>query len=871
MTADDRLLQCRHLTDTDNPYVWTLRLSEQEFHNLEEAIYESVSAHNGSMEHLIDARFALHTVTYIAEWYKRKYRNGASFPLGAINYHKKLEALWDSAGIDKDRFVYRRESDGHHIWQYSLYVLGGVALNFEMSKSARVRNSFLKGLCRLLHNQDDGDDKFASEDRAIAFCESMKYGHSIYHYIHALVDGDAVNSPFDDEELSNPESLEAKFLKAVQEADANALNEKFRYEWIIYHDERVPYMQRKLRVHLRPEADGMYHDYLLHHRLLNQWGVNASEHMRKIFLYLRFKDGERIVQEIDTEHPLMTFANTGDYNTGLHVCDHRDYADCIRIPSVRFDRFEVVACDAEDKELATLQTESMPDYMQLWQSEDCSCYWSNKQSRRRETAVVFNDNWRCESSIDDRKPFKNKAGQLSESWNWKYIYNRVDLINVHNTERVPFFNLKGDIQIEIKQYPEVLLYDEPAMVKRTVENYEDASIEESMLTLVFRKEDIKVRKISHSDGLGPQVEEVTPEEILIKSLDDNRAQYKDWTECEKGARKLKFIIREAEYIMQVYILPSLLDKGQELPIKRDCEECSIEFLDFDSNVQTLQDNVVANYIPIEPTLKVKIGEITDQYEDFVTLNIIRPTRIKEIYLDGKIKRYNDGHEFRLPFLLKDRVMICDFSDSGYQRFDCGQLQNIYGYIGNGRNAASAYWSEGRMIKATELCKSAPEWLYAWLGEASSANPVKDNNFFLWVHNEQKEQPTSYFTDVPDASTLFFSMREIDNDFHCYFGKRGDLDVDIFDVFDNIQNENPTDSVLTAFKLAQKHNIYFFTFTPINDAIYDGAQKQEIYDKLKQSSLQSDDKRCLLRLSEEFLFDWKDILSDEEYNEMINDK
>ena len=858
MTASEQLLNCRHIDNVLAPYVWQLRISEQEFRDMEKYVEGSINEHDGNVEHLATEQYALHTITYIAEWYKRRYKTGVVFPIKRLN----LEKLWQASGIDVNRFVYRK-ANGHHIWQYSLYVLGGLALNQEKNRTIASRRTFLKKLCQILHNQSDGEVQIASEDHAIAFRESLRREHSLATYIRHLTGSDPALLPFTEEELANEASLEWQFMNAVRNADAEVLGEKFRYEWRFYHDDRSPYMQRFLRVNLRPEQDGKYHDYLLHQRLRDQWRISGTEQMRKMFLYLRFKDGERIVQDIDTAHPLMTFCNTGNNATGLHICDSRDYGETCRIPSVHFDRFEIVACDAEDKELCTMQPQAMPEYLQLWQTDECGSYWSDQKSRRHETAVIFSDRCQCDELLDDRKPFKNKEGKLSEQWNWKYIYTNVWITDEHK-ERHQLFNLIGDIQITVKTYPEVLLYDEPSMVKYLIMAMMDGQVTEQNLTLLFRKEDIIVKKRVGDDDDQATMEDMMPESIWIKPLNNRSAEYHEWIEPEYGARKVKLIVRGEEYYLFVYILPSLLDKGEILPIERKYSDCSIRYVDYEGNEHIQEDDIKEDYKPLEPTLKIMVGEFSEEKEEYVTLNVIRPTLRKEIYLDNKVKRYNDEHEFRLPYILKDRTIICDFSEKGYQRFDCSQIDGLYEVIGTERDASTSFWKEGRLKEATELNPSAPAWLKVWLGNSESAS-LRDEKMLMWDYDKGSEPQaciSSAISQMKPDTRLFYSMQAVNNDFSCYFGRQGKP---------GMMNKKLKDSHVKCFELAVKHGVYFFTFKPLRDMVYRGNQKEMLYDTLvaAHNGLSSTDKQGLLRLSEELLFDWEGCLNNKEYNDLIN--
>lgn len=76
--------------------------------------------------------------------------------------------------------------------------------------------------------------------------------------------------------------------------------------------------------------------------------------------------------------------------------------------------------------------------------------------------------------------------------------------------------------------------------------------------------------------------------------------------------------------------------------------------------------------PLSPILTIHYGEEADHYE----VEVYRPTLIKKVPLDGEIIQYLQGDEkLRLPYIFKNRVRLNDFSEHGYQAYDCRMLGN----------------------------------------------------------------------------------------------------------------------------------------------------------------------------------------------------
>ena len=136
LTQEDiRLRQClaakidlfRQNIQNGRPYVWELRLSLDDFNTLELAINSSISSHSNSHEHLLTEEFALISVVYLAEWYKRYYKGADTIDEDkrlTLN-SKELERLFDTAHIDKNTFVYNASKNPNRTnyrWQESLQI-----------------------------------------------------------------------------------------------------------------------------------------------------------------------------------------------------------------------------------------------------------------------------------------------------------------------------------------------------------------------------------------------------------------------------------------------------------------------------------------------------------------------------------------------------------------------------------------------------------------------------------------------------------------------------------------------------------------------------------------------------------------------------
>ena len=123
-------------------------MSEADFKELETCLKAVVSA--DGVNALSKAGNAIATIIYMAEWYKR-----------------------------------RKDESGNKRWLYSIYVLGGLAIQHELHRNDNMR--FLKGLCRIYHGENYTLENLDDAARAVAFRESIKRQQSLYEYMKEIL------------------------------------------------------------------------------------------------------------------------------------------------------------------------------------------------------------------------------------------------------------------------------------------------------------------------------------------------------------------------------------------------------------------------------------------------------------------------------------------------------------------------------------------------------------------------------------------------------------------------------------------------------------------------------------------------------------
>lgn len=829
--------------DINQPYVWRLRLSEADFNELEKCL-TAIASDNGKAT-LATPEYAVATIVYIAEWYKRLYQSGNK---NALIDGLDMKALWENSGISQKKYLYKDDT-GTPRWTYSLYVLGGLAIQHELNRNDNMK--FLKGLCRIYHGEDYTLENLDDAARAVAFRESINQQHSLYEYMKEILNG---AMPFHEDDLKDESSDVNRFVATIKAANDEILRVKFRFEWVVTFLPDFNYMQRRLNVWLKPEeVGGGLHQYLRFDRV-HLWGVSNPESKEHLYVYIRFKNGNEVVEPSTIEKPLITYLNHG-VNDFVAFGTER-LAQVKHIPSSRFDKIEIVVKDDEDNEYIA-QTQEATEYLQLWHEEGYSETWTSTQNAQQQTALLFSNRCRVKDEIGHEvlhKSFNDQAFGFSDEWNWVYIYDSVTFVDDKGKE-FTLFNRIGYDQVTTKLYTDVIHYVDGGKIRRYYIDDPDISdvLDVENLPLIFGPDDIIVRHFATKDDIkNAQPEEDTEAELI--EYKQRSGRYTPWTEEDKpdyGKVTLRVTVKGKPYIVAVAYLPRL---ASETPIMRDYDTCCIRYKNiFDEDV-IYQDAIRMDGEPLAPTLTIRYGG-GDRYCE---VDVYRPTLIKEVMLDGKIIDYlQDDEKLELPYIFKQRVQLNDFSRRGYQAYECKHLGNIYteAYINVAQNpsvgmAALAAWDADKKCPGKLLDEMAPDSLLVCFGRSKKESNWEGHEALFWNY-DKGQVPRAVAPSEPIGFGIIFQNLSKNKDLTCNYPIQADDDPWGFDDVDV--------SIVKCFEVANDTGTYFFLMKPLmemRDII------KELYEPLleaRSGELSKKDKQGLLRLGEEFGFDWHNLI------------
>lgn len=827
----------------NRPYVWELKIAEDEFRSLE----SDLCSYTPDASKKDDA---LKILVYLAEWYKRRYTNRAKKDYQKTFGGKKpdIETVWKSLAID-DQYLYRGESE-QKLFLYSTFILSGLAVKFERQKNEK---PFLRALCRVYNKEDESFDRVVDSNHSIAFKESIAQGHSLRDFLEAIITSqDNVDAlPFAKEDYDNPETEVALLIELIREINYEVNKSKFRFEWVVTSISGDNLINRKLHLWLNPEEKGKLHQLLRIDRL-KKWGFAEPENMHYIRLGVRYLNNNIVIKEPDFHHPELYYRNTGDASIGF-ICEKVDYAKCNNVPVVSFDRVQLITWNEDGTELSIPVQEETVDFdtIQFYRMEAGEDEWTTRVSNQKETALVFSDKWIiADSSVDqlfERKTYYNKKVGEGDSVSWCYIHASVTIEN--EDERRTFYNRQGYDHIVAKLYNDTINYSADGKVMLHYAEDEDSQEKANPISLIFGKQDIIVYHTETKDGEDSTCEET---EIQLYEFKKN-GNYTPWTEenCpEYGYIELRLTIKGKPLLFKTFYLPK--------PIERDLDANTIHYYNIKKELvyedKADIEKAISRREVLEPTVLLNIGTKTC----YVSVPVFRPVKLKEVCYDGKILMYDENGEVTIPYILKEYVDVNDYGKDGYHSYSCKDFRNVFVELNN-----SEYRTSGKYTSAidgkTFTDDHAPEGVTFFVRKTLSKNPRL--RYCYWdCKKDSKPIPVRNLEtfELPSGNVLFQDQRKVSHRLQCeYMEKEA---TGFAKIRRKCSDEN--DPVFEIFSIASEYNQYFFHFKALRslaNGISEGRRDfyDEIYNPLleyHQHRFSLRDKKELLRFADEFCLD-----------------
>lgn len=825
----------------NRPYVWELKITEDEFFSLESDL-RSYTADASKKDD------ALKILVYLAEWYKRRYSSRAkkAYQETFGDIKPDLKTVWGTMGIDK-RFLY--EGEGRQkLYLYSTFVLGGLSVHFELQKNEK--QSFLKSLCRVLNGEDDSFEIIVDASHSIAFRESVKQKHCLFVYLKTIVEhyNNPEKLPFalEDYKLAGTKIKElVDLIKSINDAVKKS---KFRLEWLFVKSDDV--LVRSIRFWLNPEEEGRLHQILRCDRL-NIWGMANPEELHYVYIGLRFKNGDKVVEDTCRDKAVFSYRNTGNPEVGF-IAEVEHFKHITNVPVTEFDKVEIVTWDKDGSELVVQEEERDFSAIQLFREEDGEERWTSRTRNQKETVVMFSDAWALsESSVDksaEHLTLYNKRYSDGMSMNWCEIHTSVTIEKDEN-EIKTFYNRIGHDYISTRTYDNTIQYIDGNKVALFEYDEESGVNVFDTIPLIFSKDDIVCYHCQKNDDDEDVFEEIKPE-LLEYKVKGSFEPWEDDSPVAYGKTRVRATIKGKQQTLDVFYAPGT--------IIRDCESHKIHYVDFLNGDEVSIDEseeiaaVIRHKEQLQPTTKIRIGnELT-----YVEVEVYRPTKLKEICLDGRMTHSEEADTVCVPYILKNDIVVNLYGDFGYISYECSRLGSIYPLLGDMSNAHLSAWEHAREFEASRMDAHAPESLRVKFGDKYDESRYKRLEYYYWNYSLDVEPRRVKYGITPEKNTIVFQSLSRPN-------------PDLANIYPKIVsspfgNKAKADC-LKCFEVATIHKVHYFAFKPL--LILERDKKMfvsEIFEPLvkkRNGNLGTNDIKGLKRLAEEFKFDWEDFKID----------
>lgn len=822
------------------PYIWEMRITEDEFVSLENELKSSSLDYSKESD-------ALKALVYLAEWYKRRYTNRTKKDYQKVfgNQKPNLETIWNTLTIDL-KYLYKGENN-QNLYQYSTFILGGLAVKFERQKNEK---PFLKALCRVYNKEDDSFDRIVDNNHSIAFKESVVQGHSLFEFLEAVITSHDKSEaiPYAEEDVANEKTEIGLLIQLIQDINYEVIKSKFRLEWVITAVPGDNLVSRRLRIWLNPEEKGQLH-HLLRLDRLKKWGFTEPEEMRYIRIGVRYLKGDEIIKDADFNHPDIYYRNTGDSSVGF-ICEKADYACCNNVPVSDFDKVQLITWNDDGLELpnAILGEDIDWGVKQLYKEEIGEDDWSTRVNNQKETALLYSCEWNiAENSIDklsEKKTIYNKRFGEGNSIYWSYINASITIEDGNESET--YYNRQGYVHIVARQYRETIQYTEDGKVMWHHSEDEDSPELIDPIFLIYGKSDL----IAYHTENKEEGDENTCEIIKIELCEyrGSNGNYTVWTDADLpafGYNKLRVTVKQKQYLLNVFYLPKRIERNiaDNTILYHNGEKDDI--YDDKVNIDSAQKK---NQI-LEPVALLNIGS----KNSYIQVPIFRPVKLKEVCYENRVLMYDKDGEVSLPYILKEFVDIHDYGEDGFRSYSCKNFRDIFAEINSNK---SEYLSSGKVISIDDKKfpdkEHAPKGFSFFIRKTFSKNPQL--RYCYWdCQKDTKPMPVKDIEsfELPSGFVLFQDQRKISDSLRCEFMEKEALG------FVKIMKKGQ--EALDIFLVASEYNQYFFQFNEMRSLANSIEEKKRdffkvIYNPLlekRNDSFSEKDHKDMLRFAEEF--------------------
>ena len=860
------------------PFVWKLRLDNTLYEKLKKTLSDSISEKKGKHQQYggVIRKYAHLFLIYVAEWHKREFGintdTDALKEIGVSNRYYSI--IWNRLP-DYKAYVY--ETDNTFRTQQSMYVLGGLPINYDR---ANMNILYRKIVQSIKNNEELYIDETENVLNNQAYKQSLLRGGSLHEFIQCILDG---SNPFAEAD-SKREDVK-RFMRVITEG---INTEFFKCHWLFEFvqafdnessDELV--MERKLKVcHNSYTKD-------LNYNQLHNWRVEEIDEIPNFDIIIRFTLNDNNFKEVR----ILSYYNNfnGQFvalaNSDCFIIGNED------IPKKSISKIESRIKYVDNKgnkrnELLVELKYLVSDYLQVYPINDFPLLWSTGKKSGLKSAVIFNDSL---SLKNGERPYRISFSQFDDrEWlNW-YEFGEKCTLNKGNKEE-ELYCRGNDMKVVFSQNPNILYNKNGTLSYISID--EDGYKTEDNVYLLLGREGFSVYKTNASG----YYELLKQDKYTFKFKQGGNNRYTLWEGKNvplMGCGKVQITVQNfPSKVYDVFFVPNI-ENDVDNVIQRRSRSGKIIF------DKQLRDQIVdknnfnhdgeyedVNDYGINMTSYIDFH--VGQKNTYLKIPVLRPFNYQILFCNGKPIdfRREDTSRQEETVNWNKQFHLLPFENFSYTIFTLdgkGERKKSippFHFCNANKYIWNLPWDDHNKWYDNNKLIDVPEFEQCQYNLFTDSLLNKENfqfkgshdlRFYYWdlsINNDPIELSNSndIKTYYERDGIIFQSLNEDLPSSKFYFPIINCKENGLYNkqyTAEDKDDEKFKKLQIKCFEIAEKFNIYFGIFRPLQQIIapYFNKDQRPVwffidYCQYKKMELSKSDYDALYRMSDELLFDW----------------
>ncbi len=820
----------------DMPFVWKLRISETNYSILKELLSQA----SNQKKSVFLSFHAEKLLVFGAEWFRREYEGKGDNAFKDFANNIQAKDIFDYLPSDKwDKYVYKGEA--YDCWLYSLYVLGGLPINYTSNNLNQLYDSIFRAM--------NGDSKALISEKNFnntAILNSLKEGGSLYAFVSSIIDKDL---PFNEDDIANSIKIQ-DFIRRINEGKKRSRSEKFSFDWIVYYDNESDLAERKIRISFVPERDGQLHSFVSYRRMQFDWGIVEANEITSFVIKCQFNNAEpfTILRFSNQYNGFFTGWTSNNY---IDVDNHhtsKSYIDSIKL----YISYKI---DDEERSVVIQKLDYKNHYLQFYKGAQ-DYIWESSIHSGDETAVLFRNDMHLDSDNLKSTSLSFFETDLADNYYWCKFSDNCKLVDGNGAETL--LKRRGSaIEIRPKYQRKTIEY-----INDNVKYVSDGA--ESFVPLIIGSDGFDVFIYEDDDE-----KQLYPKDYILLYKTPEVQHYKQWDNPNQGFLKLKVEYLGRESVIEAYYLPDAFKTG----VRRNLEKGEIVFCRRISNIR-IGNNLIDNNIyrddpkrnKYDDTINISIGTEVE----YIELRVYRPSYKLVLSFNDKpiYVTFDKDKIVEIPIVNSDCMSIHTI-DEGGKRYK--QKQNV-GFCDFEEEISWVKSNTNLPIeqgKIRYIVGNQENDYGVGLGKVRVSREFQSEYSFYYWSMRENESPIQLKIQYDDVNEVMTLEKTYHNKSGIIFQSLRDLNPPRY-WLPNIHKEKSfyefnidIDTKIKCIEIAIEHHIYFKMFEPLYSLIPEttGLKDNEIvklffkFAESKNNQISEKEYEGLHRFADEFMFDW----------------